>query len=180
MKKAGYRIYNVIRSILVAAILAVTMTYVVLYLFISIPPVQDKIRQIGSRELSRLLGTEVSVGDMNITPFNQLVINDVLLPDRQGGIILKADKVGVGFSVFNLILHQRLVFTYAELINVDVHLSRQSPDGELNIQFLIDALSPKQKNSKPKQYDLNIQNIVMRRSSFSYDVGTLSDTAHKE
>ena len=176
MKKAGYRIYNVIRSILVAAILAVTMTYVVLYLFISIPPVQDKIRQIGSRELSRLLGTEVSVGDMNITPFNQLVINDVLLPDRQGGIILKADKVGVGFSVFNLILHQRLVFTYAELINVDVHLSRQSPDGELNIQFLIDALSPKQKNSKPKQYDLNIQNIVMRRSSFSYDVGTLSDT----
>ncbi len=175
MKKAGYKIYNVIRSILVAAILVVTMTYVVLYLFISIPSIQGRIRQVGSSELGRLLGTEVGIGGINITPFNQLVLYDVVLPDLQGDTILQADKVGVGFSVFNLIAHRRLVFTYAELIGVDVHLGKQSPDGELNIQFIIDALSPKQKNDKPKSYDLNIQNIVIRRSNFSYDVET-SDT----
>ena len=119
MKKAGYRIYNVIRSIVVAAILAVTMTYVVLYLFISIPSIQGRIRQVGSSELGRLLGTEVGIGGINITPFNQLVLYDVVLPDLQGDTILQADKVGVGFSVFNLIAHRRLVFTYAELIGVD-------------------------------------------------------------
>ena len=170
MKEIGRRIYNVIRSILVTAILAVTTVYIVLYLFMSIPSVQSHVRQVGSRELGHLLGTAVSIGDISITPFNQLVLHDVLLPDERGDTVLYADKVGVGFSVFNFIAHHRLVFTYAELIGVDVRLGRQSAREPLNIQFIIDAFSPKQKNNPPKQYDLNIQNIVIRRSRFSYDV----------
>ena len=125
MKEIGRRIYNVIRSILVTAILAVATVYIVLYLFMSIPSVQSHVRQVGSRELGHLLGTAVSIGDISITPFNQLVLHDVLLPDERGDTVLYADKVGVGFSVFNFIAHHRLVFTYAELIGVDVRLGRQ-------------------------------------------------------
>lgn len=170
MKNIAYRIYNIVRSVLVTAILVVVTVYVFLYFFMSIPSVQGKIRQAGSQELSKLLGTEVTIGDISISPFSQLVLYDVFLPDEKGDTILYADKVGVGFSMFNLVVNRRIVFTYAELIGVDVRLNRPAPNEALNIQFIIDALSPKQKTKPPTQYDLNIQNIVIRRSQFCYDV----------
>lgn len=176
--KLGRRIYNIIRSILVTAILAVTTVYVVLYLVMSVPAIQGRMRQVGSNELSKLLGTGVSIGDMNITPFNQLVLYDVVVPGENGDTILKADKIGVGFSVFNLIARHRFVFTYAELIGLDGRLNRVDAESPLNIQFIIDALSPKQKNKPPAQYDLNIRNIVIRRSRFSYDVLSADTLGH--
>ena len=115
-KKVGHKIYNVIRSILVTAILAVATVYVVLYLVLSIPSVQNKIKEAGCEELSGLLGTEVSIVEVNITPFNQVVLHGVHVSGEKGDTILSADKVGVGFSMFNLLVRQRVVFTYAELI----------------------------------------------------------------
>lgn len=169
-KKVGHKIYNVIRSILVTAILAVATVYVVLYLVLSIPSVQNKIREAGCEELSGLLGTDVSIEEVNITPFNQVVLHGVHVSGEKGDTILCADKVGVGFSMFNLLVRQRVVFTYAELIGLDGRLSRLDKNSPLNIQFIIDALSPKQSNTEPKRYDLNIRNVVIRRSRFSYDV----------
>lgn len=170
MKEIGHKIYNIIRSIFVTVILSVTTIYVVLYLVLSLPSVQDSMRRVGCQELSKLLGTEVSVGNIQISPFSQVVLNDVYLPDEKGDTILHVDKLGVGVSIFNLIAKQRIVFTYAELIGLDGRLSRRDVGEPLNIQFIIDALSPKQKNRPPAKYDLNIQNIVVRRSQLSYNV----------
>lgn len=172
MKELGHRIYNIIRSILVTAILSVTAIYVVLYIVLSLPTVQDYVRRLGCQELSKLLGTEVSVGNVQISPFSQVVLDDVCLFGEKGDTILQAEKLGVGVSIFNLLAERRIVFTYAELIGVDGRLSRRNPEEPLNIQFIIDALSPKQKNKPPTQYDLNIRNIVIRRSRFSYDVAS--------
>lgn len=177
--KIWHSIYNVVRSILVTAILGVAVVYILLYLVVSMPSIQSRIRQTGSSELGMLLGTNVSIGDINISPFNQLVLYDVLVPDEKGDTILFADKIGVGFSMFNLIARRQVVFTYAELIGVDGRLKRTTPDAPLNIQFIIDALSPKQKDKPPTYYDLNIRNIVIRRSRFSYDILS-SDTLSGE
>ena len=142
----------------------------VLYLVLSIPSVQNKIEEAGCEELSGLLGTDVSIEEVNITPFNQVVLHGVHVSGEKGDTILSADKVGVGFSMFNLLVRQRVVFTYAELIGLDGRINRLDKNSPLNIQFIIDALSPKQSNTEPKRYDLNIRNVVIRRSRFSYDV----------
>ena len=41
------------------------------------PSVQKHICRIGERELTQLLGANVSIGSVNISPFNKLAANDV-------------------------------------------------------------------------------------------------------
>lgn len=168
--RVGYNIYRVFRSILVAAISAVAGIYIMLYLILSIPRVQEKVKSIGEEELSKLLKTEVSIGKLQISPFNQVVLYDVIVPDQSNDTLLKVNKLGAGLSVYNLVARKRIVFTYAEVIGLDGRITRPDLHSPTNMQFIIDALSPKDKNKPPTKFDLKIHNIVIRKSRLSYDV----------
>ena len=170
MKKAGYNIYKLMRSVLVTAMTAVGGIYVLLYIILSLPSVQEKVRGIGEAELSKLLKTEVSIGKLQISPFNQVVLYDVEVPDQKKNTLLHVDKLGAGISVYNLLAKRRIVFTYAEIIGLDGRINRPDPHSPTNLQFIIDALSPKDKNKPPTKFDIKIHNIVIRKSRLSYDV----------
>ncbi|MGN1238035.1 MAG: hypothetical protein ACI4UW_03815, partial [Muribaculaceae bacterium] len=163
-------IYKIIRSLLVAGLATVVGLYVILYIVLSVPQVQDKVKRLGEEELTKLLHTEVSVGRLSISPFNEVVLTDVAVPDQQGDTLLKVDKIGAGFSIYNLIARRRLVFTYAEVIGLKGHIYRSDKQSPTNLQFIIDALSPKDTTKPPTRFDLKIYNIVLRRSSITYDV----------
>ena len=163
-------IYKIIRSLLVAGLATVVGLYVILYIVLSVPQVQDKVKRLGEEELTKLLHTEVSVGRLSISPFNEVILTDVAVPDQQGDTLLKVDKIGAGFSIYNLIARRRLVFTYAEVIGLKGHIYRSDKQSPTNLQFIIDALSPKDTTKPPTRFDLKIYNIVLRRSSITYDV----------
>ena len=168
--KILYNIYRIIRTLLVTALSLVIGTYVILYVVLSIPAVQRNVKSIGEEELSKLLHTQVTVGRLNISPFNQVELFDVAVPDQEGGMLLKVDKIGAGISIYNLFAKRRIVFTYAELIGIDGKIRRRDPESPTNMQFIIDALSQKDKNKPPTRFDLKIYNIVLRRGKLSYDV----------
>lgn len=46
------------------------------------------------------------------------------------------------------------------------------PEAPLNIQPMIDALSPRDTTHKPRPYDLRINTVVIRRTALRYDVST--------
>ena len=163
-------IYKIIRSLLVAGLTAMVGLYVILYIVLSVPQVQDKVKRVGETELSKLLHTEVSVGKLSIAPFNEVVLQNVVVPDQKGDTLLKVDKLGAGFSIYNLVVRRRIVFTYAELIGLNGHITRPDKQSPTNLQFIIDALSPKDTTKPPTRFDLKIHNIVLRRSRLSYDV----------
>ena len=156
--KILYNIYRIIRTLLVTALSLVIGTYVILYVVLSIPAVQRNVKSIGEEELSKLLHTQVTVGRLNISPFNQVELFDVAVPDQEGGMLLKVDKIGAGISIYNLFAKRRIVFTYAELIGIDGKIRRRDPESPTNMQFIIDALSQKDKNKPPTRFDLKIYN----------------------
>lgn len=179
MIKISYHIYKVVRSILMTIIVTLVALYAILYIILSIPSVQNKIKTIGEEELSKVLTTEVSIGKLSIEPFNKIVLYDVSIPDQKGNPILKAKKIGAGISIYNLLINQRFVFTYAEIIELNGYLSKETPKSPLNIQFIIDALKPKKKNQPPTKFDVRIFNIVIRKSSLSYDIKSEKYTLDK-
>ena len=169
MKPAAKKIYKVIRTILVTTIITAVVLYGLAYILLSIPAIQNKIKAYGEKELSEYLKTDVTIGDISIKPFNQLILYDVKIPDQQGGKMIDVEKIGAGVSIYNLILKRKLVLTYAEVIGLNGHVTRPDPQSPMNIQFLIDALSPK--DNKPKKpTDVTIHNIVIRKSALTYDV----------
>ena len=152
MKPAVKKTYKVIRTILVTTIVTVVVLYGLAYILLSIPAIQNKIKAYGERELSEYLKTDVTIGDISIKPFNQLLLYDVKIPDQQGGKLIDVEKIGAGISIYNLILKQKLVFTYAEVIGLKGHVTRPDPNSPTNLQFLIDAVKPKDKKpKKPKK-----------------------------
>ena len=82
-------IYRVVRSILFSLILTVVGFFLLLYVALSLPPMQNWIKGMAEEELSRLFKTEVSIGRVDFHPFNQVELYDV--EDRSRNRLVEAD-----------------------------------------------------------------------------------------
>ena len=170
MEQASLHIYKIARSIIVTMLLAFLIVYTALYVVLSVPAVQNKIRTTAEEELSKFLKTNVTISKIEINPLSELALYDVRIPDQQGGKMVTVDKIGAGMSLPNLVFFQRFVFNYAELIGLDGRITKATPDSQMNIQFIIDALKPKDKNKPPTKFDVKLDAVVLRKSSLSFDV----------
>ena len=169
MKQKLKRIYDIVKAVAITLILIVIGLYALSYVLLSVPSVQNRIRTEGEKALSDLLHTQVSIQKIDIDPFNELALEHVLIPDQKGDTLFTIDHLGAGVSLYNLLRHRRLVFTYGEIVGLHGRITRPDADSPTNMQFLIDAFKPKP-NQPPKPYDITIHNVVVRQSDVSYDV----------
>ncbi|HBC21696.1 MAG TPA: hypothetical protein DC009_06400, partial [Porphyromonadaceae bacterium] len=167
--KSLNKLYRVIRSILFATILTLVGLYVLLYVAISLPPVQNQIREVAQSELSKLLGTEVCIGSVYLSPGGEVRLTDVNVPAPDGGKCLFVKRLGAGIDLGKLIFDHRICFNYAEIIGLDGALSQKEENGPWNIQFIIDAFKPKDPNKPPTQFDIKLRNVVIRRADITVD-----------
>lgn len=164
-------VYKTFRALLVVSLVMVVLVPAGLYVAFSIPGVQNYIRWTAEKELTGLLGMDVSIDAVNIAPFSRVTLRNVALTDSVGDTAVCVDRLGAGVSISRLIVKRRLVVNYAEIIGLDARLKRDSASAPLNIQPMLDALAPKDKNKPPKKFDFRVNTVVVRRSAFSYDVG---------
>lgn len=141
-----------------------------IYVTVSLPPVQRHLKGIAENELSKLLHTEVSVGDLSITPFNHASLGDVVVKDLNGDTALYAKKIAAGIDMYNLLVKQKISISYTVLRGVDMRLYRDSLGAPINIQPIIDALKPKDRNKPPTRFEFNANTIILRQWDISYDV----------
>ena len=87
-------IYRVIRAIVVTAILCAVGIPAILYIALSLPSVQGEVRNIGQRELSKLLSTDVSIGDLAFSPFNRITLFNVKIADDNGQEAVTVTRLG--------------------------------------------------------------------------------------
>ncbi len=161
--------YNVLRSVVVTALATVIALFALAYLLLLLPPVQDKLRHEGEKALSEYLNTSVSVESVSIKPFNQVEAGHVLIHDQQGDSLLTVTKLGAGISLKELIANGHVIITHAEVIGLNAHVTRPDKDSPTNVQFIIDALKPKDdKPSKP--FNVQVKTVVVRNSTITYDV----------
>lgn len=163
------RVYRILRSIILSVVLTMVGLYVLLYVAISLPPVQNEIRDIAERELSKLLTTDVSIGNIYVSPGGEAVLTDVVVPCPDGSRFASIKRLGAGIDLSELLFSKEIVFTYAEIIGLDGSLRQQSPGEPWNLQFIIDALKPKDKNKPPTKFDLKLRNVVIRSSHITVD-----------
>lgn len=169
------QIFRVFKYITVSILAILTIVYAGLYLLLSIPSVQQEIRDISERELSRLMETRLTIDQVHVYPFNKATLEGVCLYDQKNDTLLYAQKLMAGFSPFALLDHQ-LVFTTAQLFDFKAELYKADPGAKTNFQFLIDALTPK-KEKERRPFDVQLNTVLIRRGTISYDV--LSEP-HKE
>ena len=161
--------YNVIRSIIVTLLVSVVSIVALAYVLLLLPSVQERLCREGEKALSEFLNTEVNIGSVSVSPFNQLELKEVLVHDQQGDSLLTIDKLGAGISLKDLVADNHIVVTYAEIIGLEGHVTRPDKDSPTNMQFIIDAFKPKD-DQPPKPFDVQVKTVVMRSSALTYDV----------
>ena len=163
-------VYRVLRSVLVSAICLLVLVPGLLFVALSVSPVQRRIASVCEKELSSLLDCRVTVGGLGIVPFNRVVLRNVSVETTPGDTALTVRRLGAGVRLFSLISDDPITVNYVELNGLDLRLMRDSASAPLNIQCVIDALSPKDRNKPPSRFDLRINTVMLRSSSVSYDV----------
>ncbi len=181
MKRPARHIYRVARSVLFTAVLTVVGLVACLCVAVALPPVQKHILRVACREVSTLLGGEVEAGALSISLFDEVVLHDVTLSSPSGERVIRVGTLGAGIDLWRLLSDGRIEITYAEILDMDAALSQAREGGPLNIQFMIDALSPKDRTKPPTKFDLNIRTVVIRRGHLTFDrlwCPHVADTSH--
>ncbi len=152
-----------------SVIVLLVVVYVGLYVVLSIPSVQNKVKIKVCEETSSLLGGDLQVESLSLHPFSEVILSGASLRSPEGKKCAEIKKVAAGIDLWTLLSERKIVINYAEIIGMDVRVSQEKDGAPLSIQFLIDALSPKDKNKPSTLFDLRIRNIVVRdsRASFS-------------
>ncbi|GHT51849.1 DUF490 domain-containing protein [Bacteroidia bacterium] len=169
MKKAR-RITGIV---LIGVVLLFTIPIVLLH----IPYIQQRITHSITAFLEYKIGSKVSIGYTNFTPFNFLVLEDIYLEDQRGDTLLYAKNFSTGFDFLPL-LQGKFHFSSMYMSDFEVHLA-QTDDGNLNIQYIIDAFSSEKRVAQTLHIDVIIKDIVLEKGRMAYQDIQLTDLATK-
>jgi len=165
------RVKNIIR-VLVWGVLAL---YILTSIALSLPIVQKELASVAASSLSEILKTDVSVGHVNFDLFKRIIIEDVHLNDRNGQKMITVSRLSARYELLSL-LEEKITINSIQLLGFSVHLNKETPESEPNIQFLLDAFSSNDSIQKESDINLRINSILIRRGSVCYDVLSKPET----
>lgn len=122
------RVYNILRALTVSILAIAVFIPVVLYVVLSIGAVQREVGKVAEHELAKLLGADVAIGELTVSPFNKVLLKDVSVTVSPEDTVLRVDRLGAGVVLSKLIFERRVVFSYAEIIGLDARLYRDSTE----------------------------------------------------
>lgn len=140
------------------------------YLVLSTPWAQEKIRTVARDQLCGLLGTDVEISRVDYEPFNTIAVSGVRIADDNGKTALSVAALRARFELWHFLRTRRLVFDYAIIDVPEVWLSKETPLSPLNIRDIIARLSPADSGKPPTEFDLKVGTLVVRNGLFSYDI----------
>jgi len=172
------RIYKIVRALVVAILIFLVGVPVGLYVVMSTPWAQDKMRSIAAEQLAKLLGTDVHIGGVSLKPFDSVVLTDIAVDDDFDKKALTIEKLTARFELKYFFHTGNLAFDYVTIDRLNVSLYKASADKPLNIAGIIEHLKPKDKNKPPTKFKFNISDIEINNASFAFDILDRPQKAH--
>lgn len=170
-------VYNVFRSIIISVIVLIVFVYLGLYVVLSVPAVQNKVKEKACSELSSFLQGRIVINNVTINPFSEVILTGVTLDSPEGIRCASIEKVAAGIDLWKLMADWKIILNYAEIIGFNAHIVQPNKHSQLNIQFIIDALTSKEKDKPSSKFDIKIRNIVVRDSKIRFSRPWMVDSA---
>ena len=161
---------KIIRCILLGLLILVVGIPATLYLILSSDWAQVRLRQFGERELSGLLGTEVSIGEVSFAPFNRLRLENVSVLDDNGAAALGISRLEARVEAFDFITTGKLVIDYIYIESPSVALYRTDRTSPLNIDGIIAHLKGDGTKKQHSGITLRLNRLAIKNGSFYYDI----------
>ena len=127
-------------------------------------------RYIGSKVAEvagEMLGTQVSIGRVDLGILNRIIIDDVVIMDQRQQEMLRAARMSVSVDLLPL-MDGKISISSAQLFSARFRLYRQNDASPLNCQFLIDSLASKDTTTQ-KPLNLRINSLIVRHTNVAFD-----------
>ena len=158
-------IKHIVRSTIILALVC----YFGIIAVLSIPFIQKRLSDFTAQELSRIMQTEVRIGNIDLGLLNRVIIQNVYLKDKSGKELLKINRLSAKMELSSL-LHGKIRISSVQLFGLNAHLNRPTPDSKTNFQFVLDAFASKDTIKKKSTIDLRINSVLIRRGQVYYDL----------
>ena len=132
-----------------------------------IPQTQNYLGRKVAEAIADKLGTQVSIGRVDLGLFNRVIIDDVRIKDKQQQDMLRVGRLSVRLELWPLI-DGKISISSAQLFGAHFLLYKENERSQTNFQFVLDSLASKDTTSHTP-LDLRIKSLIIRRSSLTYD-----------
>lgn len=154
---------------------------------VSLSPVQNWLVQQTRGRLEKMLGVPVEIAEVDVALPARVVLGGVAICDQKGGTMVGTQEVRVNllsFSLWRYILEpntlQTLSVSGVSVIQPEANIYR-SPDGKLNLQFLLDAFAGEEKEEKKSggslPFNISLEDLRIANGSFFYCDSTRLDSS---
>lgn len=152
--------------------------YIGTIVLLNIPYIQQKTTVFVAKELSQIMGTQLTIGKIDMGLLNRIIIDNVILDDQTGREMLKITRLSAKFDIPAL-FRGKIAISSVQLFGFNINLNKQTPDSPPNFKFVLDAFASKDTVQANNSIDLRINSILMRRGKLTYDVLSEEETPGK-
>lgn len=154
-------------AILSAVIIAILISALHnLSLILRISVVQDLAIEFASHEISKELGSEISLGHINYELPNTIDLQELILKDKNKDSLLYIGSAKLKFDFFEL-FHKKLIINKLSFNELKGTCIKEA-DGSKNIDFLIEYLTPKDSIKKESNLEFYFDDLKFSNSSVTY------------
>ena len=132
-----------------------------------IPQTQNYIGRKVAGAISDKIGTDVSIGRVDLGFLNRIIIDNVKILDKQQKEMLRVGRLSVRLELLPLI-DGKVSISSAQLFGAHFLFYKENAESKPNFQFVLDSLASKDTTSHTP-LDLRIKSLIIRRSSLTYD-----------
>ena len=131
-----------------------------------------------ANELTNVLGTQLTIGRINMGLLNRIIIDDLLLNDQSDKEMLKVSRLSAKFDILPL-FKGKVSISNVQLFGFNINLEKKTPEDIPNFQFVLDAFASKDTIKKESNLDIRINSLLIRRGKMSYNVLSAEETPGK-
>ncbi len=145
-------------KIFIRVFLVLLFLLIAVWFLIQLTPVQNWLTKQAAKQLSRELNTEVSVKHVNFSLFNKMLLEGVLVRDRNSDTLAFAGRTSVNITDW-FFVKDKAELSYIGFDNTRLYLHRK--DSTWNYQFLVDYFSTPSAGSKKKGIELTLKKLEL-------------------
>ena len=143
--------------------------YISTILLLNVPAIQRQLSILVSKELTSVLHSDLTIGQVNIGMLNRIIIDNLQLHDQTGKEMLKITRFSAKFDLLPL-LQGKISISNIQLFGFNINIEKATPTDKPNFQFVLDAFASKDTVKKESNLDLRINSLLIRRGKMSYNV----------
>ncbi|MBR1563804.1 MAG: translocation/assembly module TamB [Paludibacteraceae bacterium] len=168
MKRAAY--------ILLIVLACILLTLGMLFAVVQSSQVQTAAVRVVTQELSRALGTQLQIGNVDYNFPNSLTATGIYIEDQQGDTLLYADTLHARFSLLGF-TDQKILFREVALRHAYVNayelpesgVTGESDKVRMNYDFLIDLIPASTNENKQMQEVVEVKNVTLSDLRLRYN-----------